>query len=202
MLSPELRSSLYSLFSDLFTFPDQDSNPLLDRDMLEEVANLLGIVGPPPIGVEELVELQAAYTGLFINRPGGVLAHLYAAVYLESEPRLMGESTRAALAAYQEAGLNPEQSTEPPDSLPLELEFMSYLAEKQDQAIKTGDLDAAEEFLRKQVSFCRNCLYPWVYQFCARLTDDETAHPLYRWGAQLLERFCQMEELYLSDQEP
>ncbi len=193
MLSPELRSGLYAILSDLFAFPDGVAAVPLDQENLEEAAFLLGAEAPPGQGIKALAELQTAYTGLFINRPGGVPAPPYGAVYLESEPRLMGESTRAVLAAYREAGVSPEDSSEPPDSLWLELEFMAHLAEEEARALEDSDGEAAEGYARRQAAFCREFLHPWVFEFCGRLDGDETAHPLYRWGARLLERFSRLE---------
>lgn len=199
MLSAELRSSLYAMFSDYFAFPDKADSPLFDQEMLAEAAALLGIDGPPMIGAGKTLELQTAYTGLFINRPGGVLAHPYGAVYLESESRLMGESTRAVLAAYQEIGMNPGDSSEPPDSLSLELEFMAHLTEQEAQALKAGNQAAAERFRQRQGDFSQNYLHPWLFEFCSCVTEDETAHPLYRWGARLLACFSRTEELSLTN---
>ena len=197
MFSAELRSSLYAMFSDYFAFPDKADSPLFDQEMLSEAASLLGIAGPPMISAGKTLELQTAYTWLFINRPGGVLAHPYGAVYLESEPRLMGESTRAVLAAYQETGMNPEDSSEPPDSLTLELEFMAHLTDQEARALKAGNREVAESFRKRQGDFSQNYLHPWLFEFCSCVTDDETAHPLYHWGARLLACFGRTEELSL-----
>lgn len=200
MLTTEFRSGLYAMFSDFFAFPVRKDNLLFDREVLAEAAALLDSDAPPTVGDGQLLELQTAYTGLFINRPGGVQAPPYGSVYLETEPLLMGESTRAVLAVYREAGVNPEDSAEPPDALSLELEFMAHLADQEARARKDGNLAMAEELLRRQGSFCREYLHPWVFDFCQRVTGDETAHPLYRWGAHLLECFSRTEELYLSGQ--
>ena len=198
MHSPQLRSSLYGLLSDFFFYPDPQRSPLFDEELLKEAAARVGIGDPPQVVAADIQDLQTAFTGLFVNRLGGVRAHPYGAVYLDTEPRLMGKSSQAVLAAYREAGIVPEDTAEPPDALTLELAFMAHLADAEAQAGEAGDKVALEEARQKQASFCQNYLHPWIFEFCQRVIDDETAHPLYRWGACLLEQFSRQEQAGLS----
>lgn len=199
MISAQLRSNLYGMLSDFFLYPDHEGSLLFDRELLHDAAALMEIDGPPEVKVQEIQELQMAFTGLFVNRLGGVRAHPYGAVYLEAEPRLMGDSSQAVLAAYREAGLTPEDSSEPPDSLTMELAFMAHLTQTEALAIETGDNKAREDTRLKQIKFCRDFLHPWVFRFCRRLTGDETAHPLYGWGACLLEDFSLKEQQWMAE---
>lgn len=194
MYSPQLRSSLYGLLSDFFLHPDPQRSPFFDEELLKEAAAQVGIADPPQVVPADIQDLQTAFTGLFVNRLGGVRAHPYGAVYLETEPRLMGKSSQAVLAAYREAGMVPEDTAEPPDALTLELAFMAHLAEAEARAAEAGDQAALEAARQKQASFCRTYLHPWIFEFCQRVIDDETAHPLYRWGARLLEQFSRKEQ--------
>ncbi|MBB4200813.1 hypothetical protein CCR94_10100 [Rhodoblastus sphagnicola] len=76
-----------------------------------------GIVAP-----ETAEELEYAFNRLFVG-PRTVVAPPYASVYLDSDRRLMGNATRAAVAAYHELGvLAPSPDGLPEDHLALELE--------------------------------------------------------------------------------
>lgn len=198
MRSPQLRSSLYGLLSDFFHYPDPQKSPLLDEELLKEAAAHVGIADPPHVVVADIQDLQTAFTGLFVNRLGGVRAHPYGAVYLDAEPRLMGKSSQAVLAAYREAGMVPEDTAEPPDALTLELAFMAHLADAEAQALEAGDQVALKTARQQQASFCQMFLHPWIFQFCRRVIGDETAHPLYHWGARLLEQFSRQEQTGMS----
>ncbi|HKL25539.1 MAG TPA: molecular chaperone TorD family protein [Desulfuromonadales bacterium] len=198
MHSPELRNGLYGLLSDFFHYPALRESPIFDQELLQEVAARVGTDDPPQVAVDDIHELQTAYTGLFVNRLGGVRAHPYGAVYLETEPRLMGKSSQGVVAAYREAGIRPEDSAEPPDALVLELAFMAHLTEAEVQAAAAGDQAALEQTREQQIKFCRDYLHPWIFEFCRRVTEDETAHPLYRWGARLLEKFSRQEQAGMS----
>jgi TorA maturation chaperone TorD len=60
--------------------------------------------------------------------------------------------------------------------------------ECEEEALGRGDVEGARSAVRKQGDFCRALLHPWVPEFCRRIRDDRDAHPLYTWGAGLLER--------------
>ncbi|MEZ0328456.1 MAG: molecular chaperone TorD family protein [Dissulfuribacterales bacterium] len=79
------------------------------------------------INAENLSELQAEYTRLFINAPHGVPAPPYASVYLSDNRRLMQEGYDEAIRFYLEAGIEPIKGPEPADHIFYELEFIAML---------------------------------------------------------------------------
>ncbi len=145
-----------------------------------------------------LKELQIAYTGLFINRLGGAPALPYGSVYLEGEKRLVGESTRRVATAYDAEGLSVQEGDEPPDFLATELEFLYFLLEQEEKALKRQDVAAARATGAKQAGFVQAFLLPWVFTFSDRVQQTPDAHPLYRWGAALLARFFHHERQWLE----
>lgn len=200
MLHVSERKQLYAILSTLFSYPDEGLLAALDRREAAGASGRLSDVPEPPVceGPERLYELQAAFTDLFINRLGGAPAPPYGSVYLEADGRLMGTSTLSVSEAYRGEGLSLEGSVEPPDCLATELEFLYYLVGQEEEALQKGELEPSRVAVRKQADFCRALLHPWVPEFCRRITEDQAAHPLYRWAARLLERFCREEGEWLE----
>jgi len=199
MLNVNQRKKLYAQLSDLFIYPTSELLPSVAEWDAEEIQRLFPDCPPlPPVEGNLLSDLEGAYTDLFINRLGGVPAPPYGSVYLEREPRLMGTTTQQVLAAYQKAGLALEDSPEPPDYLPTELEFLYFLIDQEEQALKKGNIQAAREALSRQRAFFQEFFFPWVPTFCENILRESNTHPLYRWGASLLQEFTAMEKKWLE----
>ncbi|MEJ2201374.1 MAG: molecular chaperone TorD family protein [Desulfuromonadaceae bacterium] len=94
--------------------------------------------------------------------------------------------------------LSPDNSSEPPDYLATELEFLYYLVEQEEEALHRRDVEEARDKSLKQKMFISELLNPWVSIFCRRVEQDHAAHPLYRWGCRLLERFCSLEREWIE----
>lgn len=71
--------------------------------------------------------LAEDHVALFVSRHGGVPAPPYASVYLEAEPRVMGEAAVAMGRLLEAAGLSEIAAGEPPDHAGVELEFVYHL---------------------------------------------------------------------------
>lgn len=198
MLHVSERKKLYAFLARLFSYPDRELAVALQSDEAAEMARLLPEVPAPPVPGSSTVELEVAYTDLFINRLGGTPAPPYGSVYLERDERLMGQTTLHVAEAYRSEGLSLEGSGEPPDFLPTELEFLYYLVEQEEQALSRRDLAAARTAVEHQASFCCTLFHPWVHLFCRRIEQEAGSHPLYRWGAQLLDGFCLQEQEWLE----
>jgi TorA maturation chaperone TorD len=198
MLHVSERKQLYAFLAALFSYPDQDLAAVLEKGEGVKMARLLAGVPLPPASEQPLVELETAYTDLFINRLGGAPAPPYGSVYLERDRRLMGQSTLQVAEAYRSVGLALEGCGEPPDFLPTELEFLYFLVEQEEQALGRRNLAEARAAVARQASFCRDLLHPWVPVFCERIQADGKATALYLWGAELLRRFCQEERKWLE----
>jgi TorA maturation chaperone TorD len=200
MLNVRERKQLYAFFATLFSYPDEELSAALEGGEGVWAAGLFPEARQPPklAGESQTEELQAAFTGLFINRLGGASAPPYGSVYLEGGERLMGLSTQSVAAAYRGEELSVDGSVEPADYLPTELEFLYFLVECEEEALSRGDVEEARSAVRKQGDFCRALLHPWVPEFCRRIRADRDAHPLYTWGAGLFERFCECEKNWLE----
>jgi len=196
MLENYQRQDLYRFFARIFNYPDSS----LIADWSEEVAATATLLSskPPQLNASpDLVELQTAYTELFISRLGGVPAPPYGSVYLEKDGQLMGQTTLCVLSAYEGEGLNHAVGGEPPDFIATEMEFLYFLVGQEMKALSRNDLELAHSSRQKQVDFCHTLLQPWIKQFCQRVLRVESAPEVYRWSAEMLMLFCrQEEELY------
>lgn len=197
MLHVSERKQLYAFLTRLFSYPDQELAEALKRGEALDAARLVPDTPSPPGGFT-VRELEVAYTSLFLNRLGGAPAPPFGSVYLEAEGRLMGQTTLHVAEAYRAEGLTLEGSGEPPDHLPTELEFLYYLVAQEEEALSRRDLTAARSAVERQAAFSRGLLHSWVPAFCRRVEEDEQAHPLYRWGTQLLAGFCLQEAAWLD----
>jgi TorA maturation chaperone TorD len=198
MLHVSERKRLYAFLARIFSYPDRELTAALQEGEAAEVGSLLLTTPAPPATLSSTVELEVAYTDLFINRLGGAPAPPYGSVYLERDERLMGQTSLHVAAAYRAEGLSLEGSGEPPDFLPTELEFLYYLVEQEEQALGRRDLAAARKAVEHQTGFCRTLLHPWMPAFCDRIETDGQTHPLYRWAAGLLREFCRSERAWLA----
>ena len=200
MLANTDRKQLYGLLSYLFCPPDGDTAEIVGGVSAENLQALLpDVASPPAVAKDDLDELRTAHTLLFVNRPGGVAAPPYGSVYLDGEGLLMGASTRSVAQIYQSAGLEVEESAEPPDYLPIELEFLCHLVEQEDEALAQLDDETATRAVELQRTFLGDLVLPWIGSFCARLQKNPGTHPLYLWSAELLVSFLatEKERLYL-----
>lgn len=194
MLDLHDRKLLYGLLAGLFHYPDAQTPDMLGELDAEAFAEVFpGLSAPPEVSDRDLEALQTAYTGLFVNRLGGVPAPPYGSVYLDEDPVIMGESSRQVLKTYQAEGLSTEMANEPPDFLPVELEFLYYLVEKEEADLEVQDEAGARAARAQQADFFGRLFVSWVPTFCEQLLAEEEAHPFYRWCAELLAHFCAME---------
>jgi ferredoxin len=90
---------------------------------------------------------------------------------------MMGDCTLAVRQAYAEEGLASEDGLLP-DHLATELEFMSFLAQREVEAWAGGDEEGAVTRLRQQEAFLADHLGHWVPPFCQQVLTGE-AHPFY-----------------------
>lgn len=110
-----------------------------------------------------LEDLQVEYTRLFINGVPHVVAPPYASVYLDKT--LRGKYSDKILTYYRSLGYTLAENADLPDSLIHQLEFLSFLAEDNNQP-------GEEEFLA--------CFFlPWFSIFASKV-KEEAQHPLYR----------------------
>jgi len=172
------RSARYALLSRMFSYPDAD---LLSE--LPRLARQAQWSGRLPSENQSLPDLEAAYTGLFINRLGGVASPPYGSAYLDEEGGLMGESCRDVEAAYRGCALVPGSGSEPADALATELEFMFFLTDKEEVLRQRGEDEAADELRGQQEAFWQKLLSPWLAPFCRRLLKEKPLCDFYQSAA-------------------
>ena len=193
MFENHQRQDLYRFFARIFSYPDGSLIEDLSTE-LAATADLLSVSVPQLNPSPDLVELQVAYTELFISRLGGVPAPPYGSVYLEEAGQLMGQTTQCVLRAYEGEGLNHEVGGEPPDFIATEMEFLYFLVGQEIDALSGNDLELARAARQKQIDFCHTLLQPWIKQLSLRVLQTECAAEPYRWSAEMLIEFCRHEE--------
>lgn len=167
-----LSGSCFRLLSACFYEPDKDL--FLEQQACHNLSHLLNSFSPKAAECaqkmdEEMTrqdqqQLSIDYSALFIG-PFDLLAPPYGSVYLEKKREVMGETTINVLKFYQDAGLQVEAS-EPADHIAIELEFMSFLHDKETSALQEGTNDEADHYSDLRKKFFSSCLDPWVSEFC------------------------------------
>ena len=198
MLHISQRKSLYRDLAVLFSYPDDDLLELLgNSERWAAAAKQLATPFPATESVPELTVLEETYTALFDAGLGGAAAPPYGSVYLDQPGLLMGPSTREVAACYADAGLRLDGTVEPADFLPTELEYLFYLVDREEQAIRNKDLAGAREMTGRQRRFLEQWLLSWLPEFVARLA----ARPqlvLYPAAGRFLLAYCQAELSWLQ----
>jgi TorA maturation chaperone TorD len=126
-----------------------------------------------------LEDLQVEYTRLFINGMPHVVAPPYGSVYLEKT--LQGKYAEELLLYYRSLGYTLSQKADFPDNLIHQLEFLSFLAEDNNQ-------QAEEEFLLR-------FFQPW-YPLFSKLVKEESLHPFYLVIITIIDFFTKEEREY------
>ena len=111
-------------------------------------------------------EMLKVYARLFLG-PFSLLAPPYGSVYLDPGRTVMGPSTRAVAALYQQEGLDLAPGfNEAPDHITVELEFLHYLLARRAEAQAGGDAGAAQAWAEKASRFLAGHLGRWLGEFC------------------------------------
>jgi len=124
-----------------------------------------------------LEDLQVEYTRLFINGAPHVVAPPYASVYLEKS--LQGKYAEDILSHYHSLGYSLTTKADFPDNLIHQLEFLSFLAEDNNQ-------QAEEDFLTR-------FFQPW-YPIFSKLVKEGSQHPFYHILITIIDFFTKEEK--------
>jgi TorA maturation chaperone TorD len=136
----------------------------------------------------DLEGFKVEFSKLFVG-PYTLSAAPYGSVYLESERKMMGNSTQDVRDRYREAGLDTAKTfKDVPDHISAELEFMYYLIFKEIEAFSNSDTEAAIDFIQKQKSFLEDHLMAWMPEF-AKSIIESTENPFYPNLARATEMF-------------
>ena len=190
------RGDCFKLLAACFYPPERKL--LLEEKVSENLSRLLGTVCPEAMpfaeGMAETlaqaadVDLAVAHAKLFVG-PFELQAPPYGSLYLESQKRLMGDSTMKMLEMYQRAGLSLSSDFQDvPDHIAAELEFMYFLIAKEIQALRTGNREEAFGYLKTQQEFQDIYLRPWIEPFVDRIRTA-SEHEFYTLLAKSLSTF-------------
>ena len=205
------RSCFYRLLNLAYRYPGEDvietlksnvSSGLLDRieetylstpstmEMIGSFKRNINAIGDP-------YELQVEYTRLFIG-PSHLPAPPYESVYMvDSRGFLMGNSATEVMELYLEEGLALSPSIgDLPDHILAELEFMSYLSEREASAW-ADETGKVEHYLRKQDTFLSDHLTKWLPPF-AQGIRGASEQEIYRSLAGLTESFIVLDHDYIK----
>lgn len=190
------RGDCFRLLAACFYPPERKA--LLEEGVLGNLHRLLGEVCPEAASSSEGMagalsqaaeeELAVAHAKLFVG-PFALRAPPYGSLYLESQKRLMGDSTMEVLNMYRKAGLALSGDfKDAPDHIAAELEFMYFLIAKELQALRIDDRVDAIGYLKIQQEFHEKYLRPWMEPFCERIRTS-AEHEFYRLLAESLSTF-------------
>jgi putative dimethyl sulfoxide reductase chaperone len=147
-------------------------------------------------GDPEPSSLEAEHTSLFVL-PSGVVPH--EAFYLDENRRLGGRITAAVQQSYDlAAAYTSEQCLELPDHIGVELEFMAFLCDLEEQFWASSELSGVGKCRELQRSFLEDHLLRWHAALCEKV-EGEAALDLYRALARLTFEFLESERGHVCD---
>jgi TorA maturation chaperone TorD len=143
---------------------------------------------------QSLDELLKEYSRLFIG-PFQLEAPPFGSVYLESEGRLMGQSTSEVKRMYKECGLDlsPDFKS-PPDHVTAELEFVAYLGLQENSS---QDEDQKKFYQQQRALFVHRHIGYWF----PLLADNIEKHTIQDFYLELSRLTRQLLELAQADLE-
>lgn len=193
------RANTYSLLAALFQPPDDGGLKRLTERDETDVSIDIDALAATAVGADDLA---LDYAGLFVG-PFELEAPPYESVYVDSEARVMTDSTVKVQAEYTEAGVDIDID-EPADHIAAELEFAFLLVATEIEALDAGELAAAEHYLERQYEFLVEHLGRWISELADnvrehadtefyRLLADETQEFVESDGQRLRERLDRLD---------
>lgn len=201
------RQVLYAVLSAAYLAPPsaQLADLVLSRQFTDAAAKSTG-----PLAVEfaaalrraaagerAAAALEAEHTSLFVL-PSGVVPH--EAFYRDEEKRLGGRVTAAVKQCYEAArAQTTDQCLELPDHIGVELEFMAFLCDLEEQFWAAGELTGVARCRELQHSFLNDHLLCWYQALCEKVESEATLD-LYRALARLTVGFLESERRHVCDE--
>lgn len=174
------RSRLYSIFAEVFRYPDGPfRRQAKDGELLEAFESLVGEL-PYPFALEEEdrqalrlpgsvaeEDLEVEFVRLFESGPGGPPCPLVEGAWREDRKVVMKE----LILFYNHFGLSYAEGAqdERPDHVCLEMEFLHYLTFKELQAVQTGADPSS--YRRAERDFLERHPLAWMGKALARLEE-------------------------------
>lgn len=178
-----LRQALYRFFASLYLYPDQElleslkqgaqellnSHPLWENHAFDEKLNtLITILGQ--INLDQRKPIVDEYNRLFLVKP---LTPPYETTYIKRPGQSEGILAAEISGLYGQAGLvvSPE-TNELPDHIAIELEFMSFLCEKELKAAQEDDDNGVNAARQEQQNFISQHLALWFPKFAKKALEE------------------------------
>lgn len=140
--------------------------------------------------------LEAEHTSLFVL-PSGAVPH--ESFYLDENKRLGGRITAGVQQCYDHAhAYTTRECLELPDHIGVELEFMAFLCDLEEQLWAIPDPAGAAKCLEIQRSFLDEHLLRWYRPLCEKV-QGEASLELFRSLARLTMEFLESERGHVSD---
>jgi TorA maturation chaperone TorD len=195
------RADIYRLLSACYCLPGKE---FVEEGLADNLAAALEPVCPDavPCAREMASALSSSdmergilvdYSALFVG-PFKLLAPPYGSVYLETERRVMGDSTIDAVLTYRKAGveLDADQQKDMPDNIAVELEFMYFLIDKEAEARTNSKPEEAAKYADLRKDFMKRHLGAWAFKFTEAVKVG-AKNPFYKNLALCTETFLQQE---------
>jgi TorA maturation chaperone TorD len=141
--------------------PEDETEVILEQ--LEHIVN----TAP---NLKQLAQsLAVEYTRLFSGiKDASGLPPPYESVHRES--RLIGETTKAVIDAYRDAGFGEiDENAGPQDHIGVELKFLSLLCYEESRAWADNNVAAAGASCARQLDFLNKHALAWIPDFCNAL---------------------------------
>ncbi len=198
------RAKTYAVLSALYSVPPSEDLAAMIRAgaLVEEGASSLGAAAKDltaafrDAALEDRPnnELTAEHTRLFVL-PSGVVPH--ESFYLDENKRVGGRVTVEVQRYYQDAAAQMTSAClELPDHMGVELEFMKFLCEIEEQFWKEPNPDGLQRCLDFQHGFLTEHLLRWHSLLCERVIA-ETTTDVYRAVARLTIEFLEAERAFV-----
>ena len=199
-----LRMKIYQLLSECFQLPAKGM-----KAKVRELCRHLAAVDPKLFSdsgrmasafnqEDGLERLLVDYSQLFVG-PYSLAAPPYGSVYLDTERKVMGDSTLDVQTRYARFGIGvSEEFMDMPDHIAAELEFICFLIHKEINSLRSGRYRQACDVLFEQYSFINDHLNAWIPDF-SDLVAEHSDTEFYSNLAFTTQRYIAWERAYLSD---
>ena len=186
-----LRQALYRLLCSVFLYPDEEMLVVLqsgvrelnkssddwnDYGFVENLQQLISII--IDLDMNFRILLVNEYNRLFLIKPK---VPPYETIYLEIPGQSQGMIGANLSGVYGLAGLavSPEMN-ELPDHIAVQLEFMSFLCEKELIALQDNDQKEVADSQQEQKTFLSEHLALWFPKFAKKALEETDRDSFYR----------------------
>lgn len=202
-----VRMKIYQLLSEFFQLPKNGMKAKV-RELCQHLSKIDsklfsdsdGMVSA--FGHSDWLEcLLVDHSQLFVG-PYSLAAPPYGSVYLDTERKVMGNSTVDVQARYARYGIDVgENFMDMPDHVVAELEFIYFLIFREIDCLQSSQYEQACDFLFEQNLFVNDHLNAWIPEFSG-LVGEYSNTEFYSTLALATQRYIKWDLEYLSGIDP